>query len=83
MSSRSFDAVRIMDQGYTYVEEHHVRTRLLDEFLRAHRRREIEVSLDSIALVDRDDLGELITTLSAEKMSTLCAALAIAVDCDG
>ncbi len=41
------------------------------------------VSLDNIALVDRDDLGELITTLSAEKMSALCAALAIAVDCDG
>lgn len=40
------------------------------------------VSLDNVTLVERSLLGSTITTLSAERMAVVCAALAIAVGCD-
>ncbi len=39
-------------------------------------------SLDNVTLVERSLLGSTITTLSAERMAAVCAALAIAVGCD-
>lgn len=41
------------------------------------------MSLDNVTLVDPSLLGQRITMLSPEKMARACAALAIAVGCDG
>lgn len=41
------------------------------------------ISLDNTTLVDRSLLGAAITILRAERMVSVCAALAVAVGCDG
>lgn len=40
------------------------------------------ISLDNVTLVQRDALGDLITTLSDDKLDEACACLAIAVGCE-
>jgi mRNA interferase MazF len=39
-------------------------------------------SLDNLSLVDVDVLGDVITQLDAATMAAMCAALAVAIDCE-
>ena len=40
------------------------------------------IRTDNLTLADRDALGSLISTLSAERMAAVCTAIAIALGCD-